>query len=219
MADHLTEEQQVEAIKNWWKENGVAVIAGVVIGIALLFGWRYWQEHKETQAGEASALYGEFQLGLKANNKDAMAASRDKLFADYASTPYASLTALAIAKTAVDENNTKIAKENLEWVLANAKQEQIKQTARTRLIALHISDAEYDAAQALLPAQDATGYVGVYEELRGDILLAKGDRAGANAAYDKALQSDGLSPASREMLNMKFVDTNPVTTSKAETVK
>ncbi|PAR85254.1 YfgM family protein, partial [Vibrio cholerae] len=39
-----TEEQQVEAIKDWWKENGKAVIFGAVIGLGGLFGWRYYQD-------------------------------------------------------------------------------------------------------------------------------------------------------------------------------
>ncbi|MGU3844696.1 YfgM family protein, partial [Vibrio diabolicus] len=39
-----TEEQQVEAIKDWWKENGKAVIIGAVVGLGGLFGWRYYQD-------------------------------------------------------------------------------------------------------------------------------------------------------------------------------
>ena len=33
MEVYTTEEQQVEVIKEWWKENGTSVIAGTVIGL------------------------------------------------------------------------------------------------------------------------------------------------------------------------------------------
>ena len=219
MSDHLTEEQQVEAIKSWWKENGVAVIAGLVIGFLALFGWRGWNDYQADNAAEASTLYGEFQISLKANDKESMSSLQKQLETDYASTPYTSLVALAMARNAVEDKDSKTAKQNLQWVLDNSKQAQIKHTARVRLTALHINDKEYDAALALLNVKESGGYAGVYEELRGDALLAKGDTSAANSAYDKALQSDGLSTASRDLINAKLSDTNQASTVESEMVK
>ena len=207
MSDHLTEEQQVEAIKGWWKENGMAVIAGLVIGFVALFGWRGWGEYKENKAAEASALYAEFQLGLNANKKDLIEKLQQKFVTDYADTPYASLVSLAMAKKAVDDKDTQAAKKNLQWVLDNSKQAEIKHTARARLVAILINDKEYDSALSLLNVKNPGGYAGIYEELKGDIFLAKGDMQAANAAYEKALQSEGLAPASREIISAKLADT------------
>ena len=219
MADHLTEEQQVEAIKKWWKENGMAVIAGLVIGSLALFGWRAWGEHQDTKAAEASAIYGEFQKNIFSNNNEEIEKLNTQLSIDYIGTPYAALANLAVAKKAVADNDMAKAKSSLQWVLDNTKQSQVQHTARIRLLALMINDAEYDAALALLAIKNAGGYAGVYEELRGDILLAQGDKAGAYAAYDKALQSDGLSPEARDAVSMKYADAKPTVVKEAETVK
>ena len=59
MEVYTTEEQQVEVIKNWWKENGTSVIAGTVIGLVGLFGWRYYTEHQQTTQEAASQAYNE----------------------------------------------------------------------------------------------------------------------------------------------------------------
>ncbi len=219
MSENLTEEQQVEAIKGWWKENGMAVIAGLVIGVVALFGWRGWNDYKEANAAEASALYGEFQLGLKSNNNEAIEKLQQQFISDYASTPYASLVSLAMAKKAVDDNDSAAARKNLQWVLDNSKQAQIKHTARVRLAALLINDKEYDAALSLLEVKKPGGYAGVYAELRGDALLAKGDKPAANSAYEKALQSNGLSSASREIINAKLADTRTTSVAQSEMVK
>lgn len=219
MSDNLTEEQQVEAIKQWWKENGMAVIAGLVIGTAALFGWRGWNDYQESNAAEASALYGEFQLSLNSNDKEKVEKLHQQFLVDYASTPYAKLVSLAMASKAVEEKDTKSAKENLQWVLDNSKQSQIKHTARVRMIALLINDKEYDDALSLLNVKEPGGYAGVYEELRGDALLAKGDAAAANTAYDKALQSDGLSSANREIITAKLADTTAAAITQSEMVK
>ena len=40
---YASEEEQVQAIKKWGKENGPGIIAGLILGLGALFGWRYWQ--------------------------------------------------------------------------------------------------------------------------------------------------------------------------------
>jgi len=219
VSDNLTEEQQVEAIKKWWKENGIAVIAGLVIGLVAIFGWRAWVDYKDSNAAEASALYGEFQTSLNANNQESITALQQKFMMDYASTPYASLVSLAMAKKAVEDKDTGAAKTSLQWVLDNAKQAQIKHTARIRLIALLINDKEYDTALALINVKQTGGYAGIYNELHGDLLLAQGNVSAAHSAYDKALQSEGLSSASREIISAKLADTSSSPIAQSETVK
>jgi predicted negative regulator of RcsB-dependent stress response len=92
-------------------------------------------------------------------------------------------------------------------------------TARVRLISLYINDKEYDTALTALNVKSQGGYAGIYEELRGDALLAKGDTSSANAAYNMALQSDGLSTANRDIITGKLADTNAASMKKPEMVK
>ena len=57
MEIYETEEAQVEALKRWWKENGQSTIIGLVLGITIILGWNFWQEHKKNQAEQASIAF------------------------------------------------------------------------------------------------------------------------------------------------------------------
>ena len=90
MAEHETEEEQVRALKEWWKENGRSVIAGVVIGVGTLIGWKGWGVYQEQQAMEASDLYNNMRSAILAQNLDSVVAQAQELKDNYTSTPYAS---------------------------------------------------------------------------------------------------------------------------------
>ena len=46
METFRTEEEQVEAIKRWWQENGKSTVLGVAIAMAAVFGWRGWNDYQ-----------------------------------------------------------------------------------------------------------------------------------------------------------------------------
>ena len=73
MADYETEEEQVEALKDWWKQNGLAVIGGAVLGISALLGWRGWNWHQENQANEASDIFAVVQEAVNKNDAKCIA--------------------------------------------------------------------------------------------------------------------------------------------------
>lgn len=209
MAEHITEEQQVEAIKTWWKENGIAVVAGLLIGFGALFGWRYYSDYKDTQAGEASGLYESMQQKIKLGQADDARLQAEKIISEYPRTPYAAMAALATAKQAAVSNKMDEARKHLQWVLDNSRQPQFVHSARLQLIAVMLNAGEHDAALALLAAVKPGGYAAAYEEMKGDILLAKGDSKAAHEAYDKALQAEGLGAQQRRIVQVKFDDTIP----------
>lgn len=219
MAEHITEEQQVEAIKTWWKENGVAVIAGLVIGFAALFGWRYYNDYKDAQAAAASSLYESVQQKISLGQVDDARLQAEKIISEYPRTPYATMAALAAAKQAFAGNNTDAARKHLQWVLDNSRQQQFLHNARLQLLALMLNAGEYDAALSLLATVKAGGYAAAYEEMRGDLLLAKGDRSAAHDAYNSALQAEGLGTQQRQVVQAKFDDTTPVITTTATGVE
>ena len=207
MAEHITEEQQVEAIKTWWKENGIAVIAGLILGFGALFGWRYYNDYKDEQAGAASVLYESLQQKISLGQPDAAISMAEKLVAEYPRTPYASMAALAAAKQAASNGNMELTRSQLQWVLDKSRQPQFIHNARLQLAAVMLSSAEHDAALALLTGVKSGGYAAAYEEMKGDILLAKGDKNAAHAAYDLSLQSEGLGTQRRRIVQIKFDNT------------
>ncbi len=207
MAEHITEEQQVEAIKKWWKENGKAVIAGLVIGFAALFGWRYWSEHREEQAQAASDLYAQTLAQLQQGKTEEGAMRAGKVAEQYQGTVYGPLARLALAKAAVQAGDTAGARKHLESAMNNAEPEALRHVARLRLARLLIADGELDAALALLDQAEPGAFEALYRESKGDIYLARGERQRASELYRAALA--GIAPDSpyRSRLEMKIDDT------------
>lgn len=188
MDENLSEKEQVEQLKKWWKENGSSLITGALLGLSLLFGGKTWMDWKDTQAQNASNIYVQMQSALKQNDAEATRNQAGELISNYPESAYASLAALVLAKLAVQEGEPAVAQAQLEWALENAKTAQIANIARSRLVRVLIDGKEYARAEALLSEPvDAGEYQYVYTELQGDLAFAQGELEGAASAYREAL--------------------------------
>jgi predicted negative regulator of RcsB-dependent stress response len=192
---YATEEEQVEALKKWWKENGKSVLGGVLIGVAVIYGGKTWLDQRHSHAEIASAEYEAMVQDLKQDKNVEAADKGAAILGQYSDTAYGELAALAMAKIKVDENDLAAAKSHLQWALDNAKQEEIKLIARLRLARVVHAEGKDDEALQLLSIADAGKFAPAYDELKGDIYVAKGDPKQAKTHYDLALQ--GLEPTSR----------------------
>src|SRR5690606_11873161 len=109
---------------------------------------------------------------------------------------------LAGAKAAVMQDDLETAKSHLKWVVRAGKQPEITAVAKLRLALLHLSAGELDAADALLKEKYPSAFDGMYNELLGDLRLAKGDRQGARAAYDLVLEAS-VAAENRQAVQIK----------------
>jgi predicted negative regulator of RcsB-dependent stress response len=185
-----TEEQQVEALKKWWQENGRYLIAGVVLGLGILFGWNSWKNHKETQGMAASDLYSQLTKAVESSSLENAKAFEEKLVQDYDGTPYAALGALTIARLYVEQDNLAEAEAKLRWTMDNADELELKEVSRIRLAQVLVAAEKYDDALSLLDGLP-TSYTSLTEELRGDVFRAQGKIDEARTAYDRALLTAG----------------------------
>jgi predicted negative regulator of RcsB-dependent stress response len=192
---YATEDEQVEAIKKWWKENGKSVIGGVIIGVAVLYGGKMWFEQRNQHIENASAEYEAMIQDLNQDKQNEAADRGAAILGQYSDTTYGELAALAMAKIKVDENDLVAAKSHLQWALDHAKQDEIKRIARLRLARVLHAEGKEDEALQLLNIAAADKFAAAYDELKGDIYVAKGDVEQARKHYDLALQS--LEPTSR----------------------
>ena len=202
---HQTEEEQVEAIKKWWKENGTSVVIGVALGISAIFGVRYWFDYQEAQAQNASALYASVLESL-ASDKLKAETLASEMAKNYSSTPYASLTALNLAKLKVEGNDLKAAQTYLQWVLENGSEEGFKHIARIRLARIYLDEGKTEKADALIKGIKAEGFDSQYNELRGDIFLVKGEKAQAVENYRLAQADTQPNSQRNQLLQMKIDD-------------
>ncbi|MBU0654735.1 MAG: tetratricopeptide repeat protein [Gammaproteobacteria bacterium] len=200
MTDYKTDDEKVEELKAWWKENGTSVIAGVALAIAGLFGWEYWKDYKAATAAEASALYAKVADAAEASPEQAMA-DVQALQAGYASTPYAATASLKAAQQFAEKGEYDKAATTLRWVVDNSKQEEYKLLASLRLARVLLASGKPEEAAKLTGQTYPAAYQSLLEELKGDIYTAQNKPAEARAAYDKAIL--GNTGGSVEFIKMK----------------
>ena len=171
---YSTEEEQVEAIKKWWNENGKSIIAGIIIGITAIFGWRGYENHTAMQAKAASMLYEQLLVASRKNDADNMRRFANSIIADYGSSTYAVFSKLMLAKIESEQSNFENAEAYLSSILDNNQRDEFKHIVRLRLVRVLIANNKLESAEKILENIDANQFISHYEELRGDIFAKQG---------------------------------------------
>ena len=214
-----TEDQQLEELKKWWKENGSSIITGVVLGLAILFGVRAWFAWQERTAQQASAVYSIMLNDMQAGNVQSATDDAGVVIADFSRTPYATLAAMLLAKYRTEDNDLDAARAQLQWAVDQATSDELRHTARIRLARVLISQQDYPAALDLLEVAEAdTGQGGMISELRGDIYALRGEAQQAVDAYREALLLMKPEHPGRQLVQLKFdhaVAVAPISTDAA----
>ena len=188
---HYEDEAQVEQLKQWWKENWLALATGLALGLGGIFGWQQWQAHEDKVAGEASQAYDDLKKAADANKSEDAEKAAQRLIYGYSDTPYAAEAALRIAQLEVADGKLDDAARNLTWVTAHASDEGLKHIARLRQARVLWQQKKIDDALKLIDIKETGTFDALYQELRGDLKLAQGDRAAAVEAYRKAQSEAG----------------------------
>jgi predicted negative regulator of RcsB-dependent stress response len=183
---YKTDEEQAETIKHWLRENGMSLITGLLLGLAVLFGFKSWTEYGARQSEQASNLYVQF-TSARAQGLDAAVQHYDALIKDFSGSEYAVLASLDMGRLQIEKNDLAAARAHLQWALEHAQTEGVKLTARLRLARVMLAAGEIDAAEQMIAGMAEPSFVALYEELRGDIARARGDMDAAHAAYERAL--------------------------------
>ena len=200
-----TEEEQVEKLKAWFKENGLSIVFGIIIGVGGIGGYNYWVHTQETMAAEASGHFTQMMEALSAGNSETVQQQADILSNEYASTEYALMAQLARASDYVVNADFENAESALQQVVGSAEQQPLAYLARTRLATVQIQTEQFDQALATLAIDFPAEFAARADELRGDILVLQGKSAEAIEAYLKA-QSGIPGPANIEFLQRKLND-------------
>ncbi len=203
---YKTEEEQVEAIKKWWQENGKSIIAGVVIGITAIFGWRAYDNHMVVQAEQASLLYEQMIVAARKNDDENTLVYANRIINDYKSSTYAVFASLMLAKVAAEAGELEQAEAHLRWVLKNNSQVEFEHIARLRLARVLIASDKLELATETLNVNKPDAFAASYDELRGDIYVKQGKPDAAIQAYKESLANTKGSENAQSVLQMKLDD-------------
>ncbi len=217
MEAYTTDEEQLEALKNWWKENGKSIIIGVVLAVCAVFGWRAWQSYQHVTLEQASNLYEELIEATQISTIDddsvkfaTITHLSGRLKNEFDDSTYASYAALLLAKTLVDKDDLDGAVDELQWVLAQSNTEDhIYQIARIRLAKVLLAqggDDNANKALALFGSNKLTVYKASIEEVRGDLYLSLKQFDKARLAYSIALIEAKRIGSNNPILQIKLND-------------
>ena len=201
-----SEQEELEALQKWWKENGKAIVVGLVIGLGGVFGWTTWQSRVEATAERVSVVY-QSMVDMAAAGDHLEALLRvEQIIADHPDSEYAVLSALLGAKSALAVDRVEDAKSFLDWVIANGARAEVRDVARVRSAKLLLDEGNQDAGLTMLANVDTPAFAAAVEELRGDIFVEDGQGEAAAKAYTAALESNSMTSGTRARVKMKLDD-------------
>jgi predicted negative regulator of RcsB-dependent stress response len=186
MAYDLEEQEQLDEFKAWWKRHGsmvTNVALAALVAYAAFQGWNYYQNK---QAVAASTQYQEL-LVTDAKDVKAIQQKSAALMEKFTSTPYAGRAALFAAKANYQAADAKSAKAQLEWTIKNAKETSVSAIAGLQLANILAEEKDFNGALKVLEAEHDVGFDGLFNDLKGDVLVALGKTAEAKTAYQQAL--------------------------------
>lgn len=201
-----SQDQELEALKKWWQENGRMVVAGLVIGLGGVFGYTSWQSYQQRQSELASQLYAELTATFAEEKHEQALLQADGIIEEYSGTGYGALAALLAAASAQNADQPDAARAHLEWVIENSAIEGLKDLARLRLAHLLADRNDLATARSTVEAISSDEYAALADELRGDIALADGNPDVAAETYRKAMESEAVAQDARARMQMKLDD-------------
>lgn len=207
MSTYETDEEKVEAIKKWWKENGVSVISGVAIGLGAIFGWRAWINYQDSMGQQASAAFEQLLASADGEDSQSAVAQSQLIAEEFSSTAYATLAALVQARVELNAGNLAAARGALEQAIAMSPDAGLTRIAALRLTRILIAEGNLSTASDLAAKYDEGGsFAGAFAAARGDIASADGRPEDARAAYEQAIAAGAPNP---EQLQLKLENLPP----------
>jgi predicted negative regulator of RcsB-dependent stress response len=227
MDSYQTEEEQVEAIRRWWQENGRSTIAVIVVALAAGFGWQSWKGYDLTRVESASTVYQNMLQSLnstagQAGSLDDAKDLAEQLKTEYSSTTYAQFAALQLAKLAAQDNKPEEAQSQLRWALSQAKAgSDVAAVAQLRLARVMASSGEPEQALEILTAAKDSSYTASYAIAEGDIYMQLGriDEARDAYAFAKLALAQGSVEGNISTLENKIQNLNPLSARSVEVSK
>jgi len=210
MSRYETDEEQVEAIKSWWKKNGTQLLSGILVIVLAWTGWTYWQNSQMTKALNASAIFEVMQVKQSQNALGDVLRDGLKLMEEQPDSPYASGVALMIAKHYFEEDAFGKAIENYQWAVEHAPDQSIKLIAQLRLVTVYVQEKMFEKANQVLAEIDrnalSAAEKGNYDFQVAELALTEGKISQAKEAYNRVVSNADAPESIENLSQLKLAD-------------
>lgn len=217
--EYLSEREQADQLKYWLRENWVWLVAGVVLGLGGVFGYRWWNAHQTARSQEAEQQFSAMLDALGRNQREEGLQIASKITGEYADTPYADQTLLVLARLDIESGDLDAAATTLKRVMDTTRDPELALVAGLRLARVQLAKGSHDEALATLDSVQNPAVAARVAELRGDVMLARGESAAALEAYrqaetaaQQAKTAEGL--VDRELLRLKIDELSAMTAAE-----
>ena len=217
MDEFLSEKEQLEQIREWWRENGWYLMGGLALGVLILFGWNRFNSYEDAQGEAASELFVELRQAIEDDAPGDARSLLAQLRENYPGSPYTDQAGLVVAVIRMDAGQMSGASDELRYVMEETSDPELSLIARLRLARVLAQQEEYDEALATLDVESG-GFSGRYSEVLGDIHVELGDLVSARAAYTAALITEESNLVDRNLVQMKLEQLSSLNAATTEEV-
>jgi len=204
MSIYLSEEEQIERIKSWWKKYANLLLIGLLVIAVIVAGWRWWQQRHQLHLVQASMAYEQLLVDVANENMTDMEVRADDLITSYADTIYAQLAVLLLAQQAVYSNDLTLAEQHLQTVIERTDNKSLQQMARIRAARVWLADGQAESALAIIEPIDDKVFLPLVEQVKGDIYTVQQMYSQARQAYRMALDLSSQTNMVNRLLQMKL---------------
>jgi predicted negative regulator of RcsB-dependent stress response len=203
--EYLSEREQAEQLRHWLRENWIWLAAGVALTLSGFYGYRWWEARRSERSVAAGERYSAMLDAISAGRRDEGIEIAAQVTGEYADTPYADQATLLLARLDVDAGNLAAAGNRLAKVAAESKDPDLRTVARLRLARVQLAEGRYDDALRSLDAVTTKSVAARVLELKGDVKLARGDKAAALDDWRRAEAAATADPASAAQVDMELL--------------
>jgi predicted negative regulator of RcsB-dependent stress response len=200
----LQEQEQVDALKAWWKDNGKYVMSVLIVGLLAFAAMQFWKKHEGGQADDAAKLFVEVQKQAASNDAKRVGDAADALVSRFSGSAYAPRAQLVAAQASLQAKDIARAKTQLLWVTEHANETALQDAARLKLASVLLDEKKFDEALKQLDATHPESFTGLYADLKGDVLSAMGKNDEARTAYQLALNKTDEKSMYRNLIQLKL---------------
>jgi predicted negative regulator of RcsB-dependent stress response len=203
------EHEQSERVRRWIKEYGFSIVLGLVLAFGGIFGYRTWQDQQVTQRYLAAEYFDVIQRELDGGDLDFAEEQYQAMRDSVSRSAYVGLAGMLMAGAYIEDGRLEPAARIYRDILANRKLEAVQPVATVRLARILEAQGDVQAALALVEGEAPPGFQGAWADVRGDLLLSRGELEQARMAYQEALDNLAGDGRGRHLIQMKIDATGP----------